>query len=156
MKTRGHIDATELLQVTVLDCDVKKGDPKNSANCAISVGAKREHGFEEFIVYRTISYGLKSGADKYERWQNSNGVLEVLSQFDINKEGAKKRLPPNGITIIFWPPRPALSTAHLTSDKRRRAANDSRTRRKGKVKRQYRISDPLTLRGVRWGTKEKT
>jgi hypothetical protein len=156
MKTRGHVDATTPLQVHVIDCDVEKGDPRNSANCAVAVAAKRQYRFEEFIVYRTISYGLKPGDEKYLRWQNSGDVLEFLKQYDINKKIAKKRLPPEGFTVSFWPPRYGMSSAKLNSDLHRQQVNNSHHRRKGKLKRQYRITDPLTLQGVRWGTKEKT
>jgi hypothetical protein len=156
--TRGHEDAKEPLQVLLTEYGMEKGEPGKPGNCAISVDARREHGFIEFIVYRTISYGLMPGAGKYTRWQNSEGVLEVLSAYDINStKKTKKRLPPGGITVIFWPPRRAMSTEHLNSDGHRKAVKASRARRKGVViKRKYRITDPLTLQGVRWGTKQKT
>lgn len=155
-RTRGHIDAKDPLRYICTRGDAAIGMPQNSAQCALSIGAMRVYGFEEFIVYRTVAYGLLPGVEHYLKWQTTELTRDILEQYDINKRGAEKRIPKEGIEVTFLPLNKAHSTEYLQSEERRLKKNLSAKNRKDKKKRSYRISDPLTLQGVRWGTKQKT
>lgn len=155
-QTRGHNDAKDKLHIKVLSCDVANAEPNNPSKCAIAVAAMRTYKFDEFVVYRTVAYGLLPGSKKYLKWQNSNNVREIIEQYDINVEHTKKRLPKGGVVVTFLPLKKDLSTAYLRGDEKKQQRVTSYNKRKGKTKRSYRISDPLTLQGVRWGTQQKT
>ena len=153
-------DAKKDLSVTVLPSDAREADPRKPDNCAVSCAARRQHHFTEFVVYRTISYGLREGTTVYERYRNEPGVRAILESYDINntnRRSTARRIPEEGVKVTFHAPDKKHSLGHLRSQAHKKKQRESaqRRRERGRPAHAYRLPDPLTLAGVRWGPRKR-
>lgn len=140
------VDATESITVTVQlkHCKASvQGDPER---CALVVAAKQEHGFESFIVHRTIAYARRKNGTKFIRYQNKASTRRFVERFDVGDFSA---ITNGGMNFEFKPPKSVSSLANLRSEKHKSMRNKSKRERNGKPKRPYRLPDPKTLAGVR-------
>jgi hypothetical protein len=144
------IPANKPWHTTLLQSDSDIGDPGSCSNCAAAIANKRQHNFIDVRIYRTVSYMLPQHARKYRKYETSVAAYDVMVEYDINgKTKTRKRIPPEGVLLIFLPLRKALRPEYLR--------NRTRTPRKRTgSRRPYRLSDPLSMLGVRWGTRQKT
>lgn len=140
------IDATESIIVTVQLKHCKaavRGDPER---CALVLAAKQEHGFEEFIVHRTVAYAKCKGELQRIRYQNKATTRRFVEKFDAGDFSA---ITNGGISFEFRKPKAAISLSKLRSSKHIAMRQKSAKERNGKPKRPYRLPDPKTLAGVR-------
>jgi hypothetical protein len=140
------IDASELMTITVRLEHCRHAVPGDPELCALVIAAKSQHGFDGFVVHRTVAYARRKSASKWMRYQSSATTRRFVEAFD---RGDFTGITNGGITFEFKPPRKAISLATLRSPRKRKMRQASYERRQGEPRRPYRLPDPKTISGVR-------
>jgi hypothetical protein len=138
--------ATQDLQVLVLPPHCVRATPKDPERCPAVLAAKEQHGFESFVVHRTVAYGRKPGETGYVRWINETHTYHWICQLD---DGNYKDVPEAGLLLRFKAPNGVRRIEYVQSEEFKAQRRASYQRRKGKKRRPYRLPDPKTLAGAR-------
>ena len=148
-------DATKPLTINVIEQDIKNAVPGDGYKCVLSQAVRRQYGWFDIVLFRTVAYVRRSERSIPLRYAVSASTRDALIAWD-----AFGRWRPIKVTLI--PPRFAISLKKLRSETRRKTENaaqrkryaqDRQAARNGRqhARRTYTRPDALTLLGVRNG-----
>lgn len=67
------------LKITITEDDIKRGRILDPANCAVAQALKRAFDVEDVRVHRGVTYILRKGAKKWQKFRTSSNVrLETI------------------------------------------------------------------------------
>jgi|SRR5215813_2745696 len=150
------MDATEPLEIRCFECHILGGKKKNRRECMLALAGKDDKRIEDIVIDRNIIKVKLKGSKTWTRYQSSPTTRNLVAAYDRSMVQALHKLggltiPEDGLAIVFYPPRGAISLKKLRSAEFRNTRNKSRRDRKGQPKRPHRAPDTLTLQDVRNG-----